>query len=68
VTAFVLVFGEPIVAMYRAHVSELDAPHTANSTIVVGTMLGVLVSISSVGAGAIGVIVLIMLYPHLPHG
>ncbi len=29
-------------------------------------MLGVLVSISSVGAGAIGVIALIMLYPHLP--
>ena len=29
-------------------------------------MIGVLVSISSVGAGAIGVIALIMFYPHLP--
>ena len=29
-------------------------------------MLGVLVSISSVGAGAIGVTALILLYPHLP--
>jgi hypothetical protein len=35
-------------------------------TIVVGGMLGVLVSISSVGAGAIGVTALILLYPHLP--
>jgi uncharacterized membrane protein YfcA len=31
-----------------------------------GATLGVLVSISSVGAGAVGVTALIMLYPHLP--
>ncbi len=35
-------------------------------TIVLGAILGVLVSISSVGAGAIGVTVLWMLYPNLP--
>ena len=33
---------------------------------VTGALLGVLVSISSVGAGAIGVIVLVLLYPRLP--
>jgi uncharacterized membrane protein YfcA len=65
-TALVLVFGEPIVAMYRARVAELDPRRTASSTVAVGATLGVLVSISSVGAGAIGVIALIMLYPHLP--
>ncbi len=65
-TALVLVFGEPIVAVYRARVAELDARRTAISTVAVGATLGVLVSISSVGAGAIGVIALIMLYPHLP--
>ena len=65
-TAIVLVFGNPIVAAYRARVAELDPQRTATNTVLVGTLLGVLVSISSVGAGAIGVIALIMLYPHLP--
>jgi hypothetical protein len=65
-TAFVLVFGQPIVALYRARVSELDPRRTAVTTVLIGIALGVLVSISSVGAGAIGVIVLMLLYPHLP--
>ncbi|MGC2711844.1 MAG: sulfite exporter TauE/SafE family protein [Pseudolabrys sp.] len=65
-TAFVLVFGEAIVAAYRARVAELDSQSTAVNTVLVGLVLGVLVSISSVGAGAIGVIALIMLYPQLP--
>lgn len=65
-TAFILIFGEPIVTMYRARVSELDTRRTLLATVLVGVMLGVLVTISSVGAGAIGVIALIMLYPHMP--
>lgn len=65
-TAFVLVFGQPIVALYRARVSELDQRRTTVTTVLVGIVLGVLVSISSVGAGAIGVIALMLLYPHLP--
>lgn len=65
-TAFVLVFGGPIVALYRARVSELDPKRTAVVTVMVGALLGVLVSISSVGAGAIGVVILVLLYPHLP--
>src|SRR5262249_59345711 len=63
-TAFVLVFGSTIVAAYRARVGELDPQRTARNTILVGIVLGTLVSISSVGAGALGVIALIMLYPH----
>ncbi len=65
-TAFVLVFGQPIVKLYRARVADLDPRRTARSTVIVGALLGVLVSISSVGAGAIGVIALMLLYPHLP--
>src|SRR5438477_10926573 len=41
-------------------------PHAGRLTFLSGAVLGVLVSISSVGAGAIGVTVLILLYPHLP--
>jgi uncharacterized protein len=65
-TAFVLVFGGSIVAIYRARVAELDPQRTAVSTILVGAVLGCLVSISSVGAGALGVIALILLYPQMP--
>ncbi|MBI2715110.1 MAG: sulfite exporter TauE/SafE family protein [Rhizobiales bacterium] len=65
-TALVLVFGGSIVAAYRTHVQELDAQRTATTTVLVGALLGVMVSISSVGAGAIGVVALVLLYPHMP--
>jgi uncharacterized protein len=38
----------------------------ARATVLVGVILGVLVSISSVGAGAVGVTALLLLYPQLP--
>jgi uncharacterized membrane protein YfcA len=66
ITAVVLVFGESIVTAYRARVTDIEPERTALSTVVVGAVLGVLVSISSVGAGAIGVIALVLLYPQLP--
>jgi uncharacterized membrane protein YfcA len=65
-SAFVLVFGASLVSAYRARVGELDDLRTARVTVLVGAVLGVLVSISSVGAGAIGVIALVLLYPKLP--
>lgn len=65
-TAFVLVFGETLVAAYRARVAQVAPERTAFTTVVVGTLLGVLVSISSVGAGAIGVVALVLLYPQMP--
>lgn len=66
VTAFVLIFGGPLIALYRSRVEALDTRHTAISTVLVGAVLGVLVTISSVGAGAIGVVALVLLYPQLP--
>ncbi|MBS0533968.1 MAG: sulfite exporter TauE/SafE family protein [Proteobacteria bacterium] len=66
VTASVLVLGQPIVEWYRAHVATLSERRTALATVAVGAVLGVLVSISSVGAGAIGVVALMLLYPSLP--
>jgi hypothetical protein len=35
------------------------------STIVVGAVIGVLVTVSSIGAGAIGATLILVLYPHL---
>jgi uncharacterized protein len=65
-TASVLIFRNTILSTYRAHVTELDPRNTAAVTVVVGVVLGALVSISSVGAGAIGVVALVILYPTLP--
>jgi len=65
-TAVVLVFGDPIVRAYRARGDALPAERAATNTVLVGLALGVLVSISSVGSGAIGVVALVLLYPHLP--
>jgi uncharacterized membrane protein YfcA len=65
-TAGVLVFGNVIVTAYRARVAEFDPRRIAVNTVLVGALLGVLVSISSVGAGAIGVVALVLLYPDMP--
>jgi uncharacterized membrane protein YfcA len=65
-TAAVLLFRGSIVRFYRSRFPVLDERRTATATVVVGAVLGVLVTISSVGAGAIGVCVLLILYPALP--
>ncbi len=54
-TAGVLIFRSTIVRFYRSRFPTLDDRSTAIVTVIVGVILGVLVTISSVGAGAIGV-------------
>ena len=66
VTALALVFRNAIVARYALRVGAMAPQRIAALTVGVGAVLGVLVSISSVGAGAIGVTALILLYPQLP--
>src|SRR6266571_4520697 len=65
-TAFVLIFRRRIIDRYAEQLGRLTTRQIRNMTIGMGAALGVLVSISSVGAGAIGVTALILLYPHLP--
>jgi uncharacterized membrane protein YfcA len=45
---------------------ELDPKTISLLTVALGALVGVLVTATSVGAGAIGVIVLVLLYPTLP--
>jgi uncharacterized membrane protein YfcA len=47
-------------------VYELQAHHLSGATTLTGAVLGTLVTLSSVGAGALGVVVLLFLYPRLP--
>ena len=66
-TAAALLFKSRVQRFALAHLS--DAWHTrriAPLTVAVGALLGILVSLSSVGAGALGVTALLFLYPTLP--
>ena len=65
-TALTLMFRNRIIAFYAPLIGPLAPNRIAPLTVIVGGILGVLVSISSVGAGAIGVTALILLYPKLP--
>ena len=65
-TAALLIFRKTITERYRGCLEQLDRATTARVTVVVGAALGVLVSISSVGAGAVGVTALLLLYPQVP--
>jgi uncharacterized membrane protein YfcA len=65
-TAVVLVFRQQILAAYTSRIGKLNDRTTWLLTVTFGALLGVLVSISSVGAGAIGVTALLLLYPELP--
>jgi uncharacterized protein len=58
VTAGLLIYRRKLLTFYTARVGELSARRTNRLTLLSGAVLGVLVSISSVGAGAIGVTVL----------
>ncbi len=65
-TAASLIFRRAIMESFRWRLQQLDAETNLWATVMVGAALGVLVSISSVGAGAVGVTALLLLYPQLP--
>ena len=65
-TAVALVFRTKLLEIAARRVPELDPARAAQLTILTGVVLGVLVSLSSVGAGAIGMTALVFLYPKLP--
>jgi hypothetical protein len=55
--------GHPVVnALFRL---RQDEKHKALATILTGAFLGVMVTMSSVGAGALGAVVLLFLYPKM---
>lgn len=65
-TALSLLFRHRILALARVLSLHRRPRREAAATVLLGALLGVLVSLSSVGAGAIGVTMLVLLYPHLP--
>jgi uncharacterized protein len=65
-TAISIVFRKRILNALAEFSSKLSRRGTTLLTISLGAVLGVLVSLSSVGAGAIGVTFLLILYPKSP--
>jgi uncharacterized protein len=65
-SATTLLFKNRIIAGITKKYPDFGEHTSVRVTIAVGFALGVLVSLSSVGAGALGTIALIILYPKLP--
>jgi uncharacterized membrane protein YfcA len=65
-TAIVTLLRNRILAMAEAERIRVSPRNQRVATVVIGAMLGVLVTITSVGAGALGVTALILLYPRIP--
>jgi len=61
------VFFRPLILRWAGdHIDAVGSRDLTRWTIVLGIALGVLVSITSVGAGALGTTALLILYPKLP--
>lgn len=65
-TAASLLFRPWILALAARHPREMSQGQVTALTVLTGLVLGALVSLTSVGAGAIGVTALLLLYPRLP--
>lgn len=65
-TSAFLFFAERIPARYAERLAKCDHNTLRLLTIVLGATMGILVTLTSVGAGAIGVTVLLFLHPKMP--
>ena len=65
-TVIALLFKGKLQAWLNAHPERhLQGPQLVNATVLAGAVLGILVTISSIGAGAVGATLLVLLYPRL---
>jgi uncharacterized membrane protein YfcA len=61
------VFFRPAILRWAGdHIHAMGERKLAQRTVLLGATLGVLVSVTSVGAGALGTTALLILYPRLP--
>ena len=66
-TVIAILYRSKLVVWINAHPErQLQGTRLAAATITAGAILGVLVTISSIGAGAIGATILVLLYPKMP--
>lgn len=65
-TALALLVGRARIAAFAARYEARIAPNRAALTIASGAALGALVAVSSIGAGALGAVLLVALHPSMP--
>jgi hypothetical protein len=65
-TAVSLIFRRPFLALVSPVLDRVSPRQAGRLTVITGVILGGLVTLSSVGAGALGVTALLMLYPRVP--
>lgn len=65
-TAVAILFRDRIVGVLAGRFDAMPERRITGLTVALGAALGVLVSLSSVGAGALGMTVLLILYPRIP--
>ena len=65
-TALALLVGRARIAALAVRYEARIAPKRVLLTIAAGVLLGVLVTVSSIGAGALGAVLLVALYPSMP--
>jgi uncharacterized membrane protein YfcA len=66
VTALFLIAGRTVRERYAGRLNAIDRRTASFFTVVLGLVMGILVTTTSVGAGAIGVTVLLLLHPKMP--
>ena len=66
VTAVFLLLRERLTAAAQARSPDIPSGVTAGLTVLLGAALGVMITLTSVGAGAMGVTLLAFLYPRMP--
>jgi uncharacterized membrane protein YfcA len=65
-TVVALLFRRRMLAWVKAHPErQLQGRALSTATVIAGAVLGTLVTVSSIGAGAVGATLLVMLYPKL---
>jgi uncharacterized membrane protein YfcA len=65
-TAVSLIFRQGFLRLMGPTIERISPSRAGQLTVVTGVTLGVLVTLSSVGAGALGVTALLLLYPRVP--
>jgi len=65
-SALTALFRARIVAFVTPRVDPVGREHPVALTILLGAVLGAMVSLTSVGAGALGMTALLILYPNMP--
>ncbi|MNF61110.1 Sulfite exporter TauE/SafE [compost metagenome] len=68
-TALAILFKKQLLAFAQKHAGDryhLNGPSLNALTVVTGLILGTMVALTSIGAGALGTVALFILYPFLP--